>query len=61
MRNGRTHYLLTMLTAQLKKVMNEDSIRNMKEQEAVMMKINEASRKDSDNKAKEAAESERKR
>ncbi|KLN46767.1 septum site-determining protein MinC, partial [Providencia rettgeri] len=52
--------LLTMLTAQLKKAMNEDSIRNMKEQEAVMMKINEASRKDSDAKAKEAAESERK-
>lgn len=52
--------LLTMLTAQLKKVMNEDSIRNMKEQEAVMMKINEASRKNSDKKAKEAAESERK-
>lgn len=52
--------LLTILTAQLKKAMNEDSIRNMKEQEAVMMKINEASRKDSDAKAKEAAESERK-
>lgn len=52
--------LLTMLTAQLKKAMNEDSIRNIKEQEAVMMKINEASRKDSDKKAKEAAESERK-
>ena len=52
--------LLTMLTAQLKKIMNEDSIRGMKEQEAVMMKINEASRKDSDKKAKEAAESERK-
>ncbi|QXB06254.1 MULTISPECIES: type III secretion system translocon subunit SctE [Providencia] len=52
--------LLTMLTAQLKKVMNEDSIRNMKEQEAVMMEINEASRKNSDKKAKEAAESERK-
>ncbi|MEX0422688.1 type III secretion system translocon subunit SctE [Providencia rettgeri] len=52
--------LLTMLTAQLKKVMNEGSIRNMKEQEEVMMKISEASRKDSDKKAKEAAESERK-
>ncbi|MEY0015425.1 type III secretion system translocon subunit SctE [Providencia rettgeri] len=52
--------LLTMLTAQLKKVMNEDSIRNMKEQEAVMTEINEASRKNSDKKAKEAAESERK-
>ncbi|WP_108478668.1 type III secretion system translocon subunit SctE [Providencia alcalifaciens] len=52
--------LLTMLTAQLKKAMNEDSIRNMKEQEEVMMKINEASRKDSDKKAKEAAEAERK-
>ncbi|WP_419179798.1 type III secretion system translocon subunit SctE [Providencia alcalifaciens] len=32
----------------------------MKEQEEVMMKINEASRKDSDKKAKEAAEAERK-
>lgn len=52
--------LLTMLTAQLKKAMGEDSIRNMKEQEEVMMKISEASRKDSDKKAKEAAESERK-
>lgn len=52
--------LLTMLTAQLKKAMGEDSIRNMKEQEEVMLKINEASRKDSDKKAKEAAESERK-
>ncbi|MTC69509.1 type III secretion system translocon subunit SctE [Providencia sp. wls1914] len=52
--------LLTMLTAQLKKAMSEDSIRNMKEQEEVMMKINEASRKDSDKKAKEAAEAERK-
>ncbi|HHR6046119.1 TPA: type III secretion system translocon subunit SctE [Providencia alcalifaciens] len=52
--------LLTMLTAQLKKAMNEDSLRNMKEQEEVMMKINEASRKDSDKKAKEAAEAERK-
>ncbi|GAB1439380.1 type III secretion system translocon subunit SctE [Providencia sp.] len=52
--------ILTMLTAQLKKAMSEDSIRNMKEQEEVMLKINEASRKDSDKKAKEAAESERK-
>lgn len=52
--------LLTMLTAQLKKAMNEDSLRNMKEQEEVMMKINEASRKDSDKKAKEAADAERK-
>ncbi|EMN0830159.1 type III secretion system translocon subunit SctE [Providencia alcalifaciens] len=52
--------LLTMLTAQLKKAMNEDSIRSMKEQEEVMMKINEASRKDSEKKAKEAAEAERK-
>lgn len=48
--------LLTMLTAQLKKAMNEDSIRNMKEQEEVMMKVNEASRKDSEKKAKEAQE-----
>ncbi|MEX6209797.1 type III secretion system translocon subunit SctE [Providencia huaxiensis] len=45
---------------QLKKAMNEDSIRSMKEQEEVMMKINEASRKDSEKKAKEAAEAERK-
>ncbi|TOM54494.1 type III secretion system translocon subunit SctE, partial [Vibrio parahaemolyticus] len=52
--------LLTMLTAQLKKAMNEDSIRSMKEQEEVMMKISEASRKDSEKKAKEAAEAERK-
>lgn len=52
--------LLTMLTAQLKKSMNEDSIRNMKEQEEVMATINEASRKDSDKKAKEADEAQRK-
>ncbi|EOV8089319.1 type III secretion system translocon subunit SctE [Providencia rettgeri] len=52
--------LLTMLTGQLKKAMNEDSIRNMKEQEAVMATINEASRKDSDKKAKEAEEAQRK-
>lgn len=52
--------LLTMLTAQLKKAMNEDSLRNMKEQEEVMTAISEASRKDSDKKAKEAAEAERK-
>lgn len=52
--------LLTMLTAQLKKAMNEDSIRNMKEQEAVMATVNEASRKDSDKKAKEAEEAQRK-
>lgn len=52
--------LLTMLTGQLKKSMNEDSIRNMKEQEEVMAKINEASRKDSDKKAKEADEAQRK-
>ena len=49
-----------MLTGQLKKSMNEDSIRNMKEQEEVMAKINEASRKDSDKKAKEADEAQRK-
>lgn len=52
--------LLTMLTATLKKAMNEDSIRNLKEQEEVMMKVSEAARKDSDKKAKEAAEAERK-
>ncbi|MEQ4700236.1 type III secretion system translocon subunit SctE [Providencia rettgeri] len=52
--------LLTMLTAQLKKSMNEDSIRNMKEQEAVMATINEATRKDSEKKAKEAEEAQRK-
>ncbi|MGL5951861.1 MAG: type III secretion system translocon subunit SctE [Providencia rustigianii] len=49
-----------MLTATLKKAMNEDSIRNLKEQEEVMMKVSEAARKDSDKKAKEAAEAERK-
>ncbi|EMT6576389.1 type III secretion system translocon subunit SctE [Providencia rettgeri] len=52
--------LLTMLTASLKKMMNEDSIRNMKEQEEVMATINEASRKDSEKKAKEAEEAQRK-
>lgn len=52
--------LLTMLTASLKKAMNEDSIRNMKEQEEVMAKISEASRKDSEKKAKEAEEAQRK-
>lgn len=44
--------LLTMLTASLKKAMNENSIRNMKEQEEVMAKISEASRKDSEKKPK---------
>ncbi|WP_231133740.1 type III secretion system translocon subunit SctE [Providencia stuartii] len=52
--------LLTMLTASLKKAMNENSIRNMKEQEEVMAKISEASRKDSEKKAKEAEEAQRK-
>ncbi|MEQ5318236.1 type III secretion system translocon subunit SctE [Providencia vermicola] len=52
--------LLTLLTAQLKKAISEDSVRNMKEQEEVMMKINEASRRDSEKKAKEAEASERK-
>ncbi|HDN2512162.1 TPA: type III secretion system translocon subunit SctE [Providencia rettgeri] len=52
--------VLTLLTAQLKKAMNEDSIRNMKEQEEVMSVMSEASRKDSDKKAKEAEEAQRK-
>lgn len=52
--------LLTMLTASLKQAMNEDSLKSMKEQEAVMAKISEASRKDSDKKAKEAEEAKRK-
>ncbi|ELX8380541.1 type III secretion system translocon subunit SctE [Providencia vermicola] len=52
--------LLTMLTASLKKAMNEDSIRSMKEQEEVMAKISEASRKDSEKKAKEAEEAQHK-
>ena len=52
--------LLTMLTASLKKAMNEDSIRNMKEQEEVMNTISKASRKDSEAKAKEAEEAQRK-
>ncbi|MEQ5044338.1 type III secretion system translocon subunit SctE [Providencia manganoxydans] len=52
--------LLTMLTASLKKAMNEDSLNSMKEQEEVMAKISEASRKDSDKKAKEAEEAKRK-
>ncbi|HFF8524246.1 TPA: type III secretion system translocon subunit SctE [Providencia rettgeri] len=52
--------LLTLLTAQLKKAISEDSVRNMKEQEEVMMKINEASRRDSEKKAQEAEASERK-
>ncbi|HHE6470577.1 TPA: type III secretion system translocon subunit SctE [Providencia rettgeri] len=52
--------LLTMLTGQLKKLINEDSIRNMKEQEEQLSIINEASRKNSEAKAKEAAEAERK-
>ncbi|WP_283126527.1 type III secretion system translocon subunit SctE [Providencia stuartii] len=52
--------LLTMLTASLKKAMSEDSLNSMKEQEAVMAKISEAARKDSDKKAKEAEEAKRK-
>ncbi|EKT60900.1 type III secretion system translocon subunit SctE [Providencia sneebia] len=52
--------LLTMLTAQLKKMMNEDSLRSLKEQESVMEQISTASRKDSENKAQEAEEAQRK-
>ncbi|HHA0034246.1 TPA: type III secretion system translocon subunit SctE [Yersinia enterocolitica] len=46
--------LLTLLTAQLKKALNDDSIKNMKQQQEVMEAISEASRKDSEKKAKEA-------
>ncbi|CNH38460.1 putative type III secretion system effector protein [Yersinia massiliensis] len=52
--------LLTLLTAQLKKAMNEDSIKSMRQQQEVMEAINEASRKDSEKKAKEAEEAQRK-
>ncbi|HDL7750679.1 TPA: type III secretion system translocon subunit SctE [Yersinia enterocolitica] len=45
---------LTLLTAQLKKALNDDSIKNMKQQQEVMETINEATRKDSEKKAKEA-------
>lgn len=46
--------LLTLLTAQLKKALNDDSIKNMKQQQEVMETISEATRKDSEKKAKEA-------
>ncbi|MFI0489849.1 MAG: type III secretion system translocon subunit SctE [Yersinia sp. (in: enterobacteria)] len=52
--------LLTLLTAQLKKMMNDDSIKNMRQQQEVMETINEASRKDSEKKAKEAEAAQRK-
>ncbi|MBX9498077.1 type III secretion system translocon subunit SctE [Yersinia enterocolitica] len=52
--------MLTLLTAQLKKSLNDDSIKNMKQQQEVMETINEATRKDSEKKAKEAAEAEAK-
>lgn len=52
--------LLTLLTAQLKKAMNDDSIKNMRQQQEVMETISEASRKDSEKKAKEAEEAQRK-
>ncbi|WP_145932173.1 type III secretion system translocon subunit SctE [Yersinia bercovieri] len=52
--------LLTLLTAQLKKALNDDSIKNMRQQQEVMEAINEASRKDSEKKAKEAEEAQRK-
>ncbi|HDL7825982.1 TPA: type III secretion system translocon subunit SctE [Yersinia enterocolitica] len=52
--------MLTLLTAQLKKALNDDSIKNMKQQQEVMETINEATRKDSEKKAKEAAEAEAK-
>ncbi|HEN3482243.1 TPA: type III secretion system translocon subunit SctE [Yersinia enterocolitica] len=45
---------LTLLTAQLKKALNDDSIKNMKQQQEVMETISEATRKDSEKKAKEA-------
>ncbi|MGH1476115.1 type III secretion system translocon subunit SctE [Yersinia proxima] len=46
--------VLTLLTAQLKKAMNDDSIKSMRKQQEVMDTISEASRKDSAKKAKEA-------
>ncbi|CQD37141.1 type III secretion system translocon subunit SctE [Yersinia mollaretii] len=52
--------LLTLLTAQLKKAMNDDSIKNMRQQQEIMETISEASRKDSEKKAKEAEEAQRK-
>ncbi|HDL6961211.1 TPA: type III secretion system translocon subunit SctE [Yersinia enterocolitica] len=52
--------ILTLLTAQLKKAMNDDSIKNMKQQQEVMATINEATRKDSEKKAKEAEEAQAK-
>lgn len=52
--------LLTLLTAQLKKAMNDDSIKNMRQQQEIMETISEASRKDSEKKAKEAEEAQKK-
>ncbi|CNK23069.1 putative type III secretion system effector protein [Yersinia aldovae] len=52
--------LLTLLTAQLKKALNDDSIKNMRQQQEVMATINEATRKDSEKKAKEAEEAQAK-
>ena len=52
--------MLTLLTAQLKKALNDNSIKNMKQQQEVMETINEATRKDSEKKAKEAEEAQAK-
>ncbi|QHB33871.1 type III secretion protein [Yersinia canariae] len=52
--------ILTLLTAQLKKALNDDSIKNMRQQQEVMETISEASRKDSEKKAEEAEEAQRK-
>lgn len=52
--------LLTQLTAQLKKTLGEDAIKNMRRQQDVIEALNEASRKDQEKKANEADEAQRK-
>ncbi|USS95058.1 type III secretion system translocon subunit SctE [Serratia symbiotica] len=52
--------LLTLLTAQLKKTLGEDAIKNMRRQQDVIEALNEASRKDQEKKTNEADEAQRK-
>ncbi|MBS3050402.1 type III secretion system translocon subunit SctE [Enterobacter mori] len=52
--------MLTLLTAELKKILNEDGIKNMRQHQRILEIINESTRKDSEKKAKEAEEASRK-
>lgn len=52
--------ILTLLTAQLKKALDQDAIKNMRQEQEVMEAIAKATRTNSEKKAKEAEEAQRK-